>query len=119
MQDFRELKVWQKSHSITLKIYEITKQYPTEEKYGLISQIRRASASIPTNIAEGCGRRGKAEFSRFIDIAFASACETQYLLILSKDLKYLSLDIYENLSLNLVEIKRMLTGLGKKLISEN
>jgi four helix bundle protein len=73
MKDFRDLKVWQKSHELTLLIYRSTKNFPKEELYGLTSQIRRSSSSIPTNIAEGCGRQTNAEFSRFLQIAFGSA----------------------------------------------
>ena len=69
MQDFRKLQVWKKSHDLTLRMYELTSRFPREETYGLTSQIRRACASIPTNIAEGCGRESSAEFTRFLQIA--------------------------------------------------
>lgn len=78
MRDFRELKVWEKSHQLTLAIYKITAIFPREELYGLTIQIRRASASIPANIAEGCGRNGVAELARFLHIAMGSASELEY-----------------------------------------
>jgi four helix bundle protein len=76
MQDFRKLKMWEKAHQLTLAVYKVTVKFPKEETYGLISQIRRAAASIPTNMAEGCGRDTEPEFNRFMQIAMGSACET-------------------------------------------
>ncbi len=75
MRNFKELKVWQKSHQLTLAIYKATGKFPKEEIYGLTSQVRRASASIAANIAEGCGRSGEAELGRFLQIAMGSASE--------------------------------------------
>lgn len=83
--------------------------------YGLTSQIRRASASIPTNISEGCGRDSDADFRRFIQIAFGSACEVEYLLTLTNELKILSINDYDQLNPKVIEIKKMLSGLIKKL----
>ena len=84
MKDFRQLKVWEKSHQLALAIYKVTKEFPKEELYGLTSQIRRASMSIPTNIAEGCGRNTDADFARFLQMAMGSASETEYQLILAR-----------------------------------
>ncbi len=89
-KDFRNLKVWEKSHRLTLQMYKITRSFPKEELYGLTSQIRRASVSVPTNIAEGCGRGSDADFKRFLQIAFGSASEVEYLLLLSTDLQYVN-----------------------------
>lgn len=89
MRDFRELKVWEKAHLLTLKIYNVTKGYPKEELYGLTSQIRRACVSIPTNIAEGCVRSSDADFARFLYIALGSTSELEYLIVLSNDLKFI------------------------------
>ena len=75
MKNFRDLKVWEKSHSLTLDLYSATRAFPPDERFGLISQIRRCSASVPANIAEGCGRRGNGEFHRFLQIATGSASE--------------------------------------------
>jgi len=109
VKDFRKLKVWQKSHLLTLKVYEVTRKFPKDETYGLTAQMRKSSSSIPTNIAEGCGRGGDTEFARFLQIAMGSASELEYELILSRDLHYLSLNEYEDLQQDTVEVKRMLT----------
>jgi four helix bundle protein len=87
MKDFHELKVWQKAHHWTLAIDQITAGFPREESYGLTSQLRRCSSSIPANLAEGCGRNGDAEFARFCSIAMGSASELEYHVLLAKDLK--------------------------------
>ncbi|MGA9994068.1 MAG: four helix bundle protein, partial [Pyrinomonadaceae bacterium] len=89
MRDFREFKVWVKSHDLTLEVYKVTAAFPKEELYGLTSQIRRASASIPANIAEGCGRSGNPELCRFLQISMGSASELEYHLLLAHDLKFL------------------------------
>ena len=86
MKDFRNLVVWQKSHKLTLDVYEATRKFPKEELYGLVSQLRRACSSIPCNIAEGCGRRGNGEFHRFLQIATGSASEVEYQLLLAHEL---------------------------------
>ena len=115
MRDFRELQIWQRSHALTLAIYKATRQFPRDELYGLTSQIRRSSASIPTNIAEGCGRSGEADFARFLQIAMGSASEREYHLILAKDLGYLAESEFDELTSELIEIKRMLNAFIQKL----
>src|SRR5208283_2305006 len=90
MKDFRDLKVWQRAHQITLTIYRCTRDFPREETYGMISQLRRCSASVAANIAEGCGRPGNPEFGRFLGMAMGSASELEYFLLLARDLHYLS-----------------------------
>ena len=115
MNDFRNLKVWELSHKVVLMIYNVTGSFPKEETYGLVSQIRRACTSIPTNISEGCGRDSDADFKRFLQIAFGSSCELEYLLFLSSELKLVSDKDFELLSPKVVEIKKMLIGLIKKL----
>ena len=119
MQDFKKLKVWEKSHRLTLAVYKVTRAFPREEGYGLTSQIRRACASIPANIAEGCGRGGRVEFSRFLRIAMGSASELEYHLLLAHDLNLLSHADYENLATQTVDVKRMLTALDQRLRAEN
>ena len=114
MQDFKGLLVWERAHDLTLRIYELTSRFPREEIYGLTSQIRRASASIPTNIAEGCGRETSAEFARFLQIAMGSASETEYLILLVHDLKYLD-DQYVELIDTIVSVKKMLTALLRNI----
>jgi len=115
MKDFRQLKVWEKSHQLALAIYKATKEFPKEELYGLTSQIRRSSMSIPTNIAEGCGRNTDKEFARFLQIAMGSASETEYQLILARDLEFLATDSYEKLHNDVEEVKRMLASLLKTI----
>ena len=115
MQSFRKLQVWEKSHNLTLRIYKLTSEFPREEIYGLTSQIRRACASIPTNIAEGCGRESSADFARFLQIAIGSASETEYLILLAYDLKYLTADQYAELMDTTVRVKKMLTALVKNV----
>jgi len=115
MKDFRQLKVWEKSHQLALAVYKATKDFPKEELYGLTSQIRRSSMSIPTNIAEGCGRNTDKEFARFLQIAMGSASETEYQLILARDLAFLPTDSYEKLHNEVEEVKRMLASLLKTL----
>jgi len=111
MRDFKTLNVWEKSHKLTLRIYDITKSFPNHELFGITSQIRRASASIPTNISEGCGRQTQREFSRFLGIAFGSAAEAEYLILLSRDLGYFDNQIYSELTEKVEEIKKMLSSL--------
>ena len=115
MKDFRQLKVWEKSHQLALAVYKVTKEFPKEELYGLTSQIRRSSMSIPTNIAEGCGRNTDADFARFLQMAMGSASETEYQLILAHDLDFLPNDSYEQLHNEVEEVKRMLASLLKTL----
>jgi four helix bundle protein len=115
MQDFRKLKVWEKGHALTLAVYKATVKFPREEQYGLTSQIRRASASIPANIAEGCGRGGKAEMARFLQVAMGSASELEYHLLLAHDLTLLEGDEYNSLAAGAVEVKRMLGSLIQKV----
>lgn len=108
MRNFKELKVWHKSHQLCLKVYAITESYPDTEKYGLISQLRRASSSVPTNIAEACGYETSNEFMRFLKIASGSISEVEYLILLSKDLDFLPGDKYEELEEEVNMIKKML-----------
>ena len=115
MKDFHKLKVWERAHHMTLKVYLITQDFPKEELYGLISQMRRSSASVPTNIAEGCGRDSKAETIHFFNVAIGSASELEYQLLLAHDLHYMEDKSYLELSGELVEIRRMLYGLVQKL----
>ncbi len=115
MRNFRELKVWEKSHSLCLSIYKLTKNFPIEEKYGLTSQIRRASSSVPTNIAEGCGHDSDKNFIRFLRIGSGSISEVEYLLFLSKDLEYITKDSYKELLEEVVSIKKMIYSLIKSV----
>jgi len=115
MQSFQDLKVWNESHQLALLLYKITLKFPKEEQFGLISQIRRAVISISTNIAEGCGRGSNPDFNRFLQIALGSASEIESLLILSKDLGYLSKKDFPSLVDQVIEIKKMLASLSIKV----
>jgi four helix bundle protein len=117
MQDFHNLDVWTKAHSLTLTIYRLTKLFPDEERFGLISQHRRSSASIGSNLAEGCVRGSDADFARHVQIAMGSASEAQYQLLLAKDLGYLSADSHFSVDEEITVVKRMLASLLKKLNS--
>jgi four helix bundle protein len=115
MEDFKDLKVWTKAHQLTLAIYQCTRTFPREEIYGLTSQIRRASASIGANIAEGCGRRSDREMKRFVQIARGSANELEYHLLLARDLQFLAVDQFKDLEAKTLEIQRMLASLSQRL----
>ena len=115
MEDFKNLKVWVKAHQLTLAIYESTRKFPRDEIYGLTSQIRRASASIGANIAEGCGRRSDPEMRRFVQIARGSANELEYHLLLARDLQFLTVDEFKDLEAKALEIQRMLAALSQRL----
>jgi len=119
MQDFKNLKVWKKSHELTLKIYKITALFPREEIYGLISQMRRSASSIPTNIAEGSSRNGDSEFARFLFMAMGSASELEYQILLAHDLLFLKLDDYNRLTSEITEIKKMISSLILKLKADS
>ena len=114
MQDFRNLEVWKKAHQLTLDAYRMTETFPRSETFGLSSQIRRAATSIPTNLAEGCGRT-QAEFARFVQIALGSACEVEYQFLLARDLRLIAPDEYERANAKMVNLKRMLQSLLRRV----
>ena len=115
MQDFRKLNVWRKAHELTLAVYEVTRSFPQDERYGLTSQARRAAASIPANIAEGCGRTASGDFARFLNIASGSASELQYHLLLARDLNHLDAPRHQQLTAEVTEVKQMLASLTQKV----
>jgi len=115
MQNFKDLKVWQRSHQFVLELYRVTTSFPKSEVYGLTSQIRRAAASVPTNIVEGCGRSSNAELGRFLWIAMGSAAEVEYQCLLARDLDFMSEIEFTHLSGEIVEIRRMLNALIHKV----
>ncbi|MDQ2855634.1 MAG: four helix bundle protein [Acidobacteriota bacterium] len=118
MRDFREIKVWEKAHGLTLEIYKATSKFPREEMYGLTSQMRRSSSSIPANIAEGFGRGGNTELARFLQIGMGSASELEYHVLLARDLDFLTLTVYGLLQERVIEVKRMLGALLVKVRSD-
>jgi four helix bundle protein len=115
MKNYRELKVWQRSHAFTVALYRATKGFPKDELFGLTSQMRRACTSIPANIAEGCGREGDPELKRFLTIALGSACELDYHILLARELGYLDESVGGTLATEILEIRRMLGSFIQKL----
>ena len=115
MQDFRNLKVWEKAHALTLDVYRETRSFPSDERFGLTSQLRRSCSSTPSNLAEGCARAGDVEFARFVNIALGSASEADYQLLLSRDLNYLNESTYGKLYDQISEVKRMLNSFERSL----
>ena len=118
MKDFRELKVWEKAHDMALRSSRLTENFPKHEVFGLAGQIRRYGASIPADIAEGCGRLGNTELHRFLQIACGSASELEYHLLLARDLGYLSSEDHSSAHKQLLEMKRMLVALTRKVGSD-
>lgn len=118
MRDFKKLSVWQKSHQLTLAIYKSTTFYPKEEMHGLTNQMRRSAASVPSNIAEGCGRNTQSQLAHFLNIGLGSASELEYQLILSKDLGFINDQIFKEQTTQATEVKRMLTSLYQKASSD-
>ncbi len=110
-----DLDVFKKSHSLVLKIYELTKLFPSEERFGLISHIRRSAYSITSNLIEGGNRLGSKEYRQFVGIARGSAAELKYQLFLAKDLGYISVEQYNETADEILEISRMLMGLANAL----
>jgi len=115
VKDYRDLEVWQRSHKLVLFVYAVTRQFPKDEQFGITSQLRRARASIPANLAEGCGRDSDAELKRFIDIAHGSAAETEYFLRLAHDLGIMSAAEPYPAADKIAQIKRMLGAFSRKL----
>ncbi len=119
MQDFHDLKVWEKAHQLTLDVYKATRDFPREEQFGLTSQLRRAASSIPANIAEGCGRNTGPELRRFLEIAMGSASEVEYHILLARDLSMLPLASHQQLNEQTCEVKRMLAAFIVKLKTDH
>jgi len=115
MEDFKDLRVWEKAHHLTLNVCQITRYFPKEEMYGLTSQIRHAAASVGANIAEGCGRRSDGEMRRFLQIARGSANELEYHLLLAKDLQFLQEADFADLEARVLEVQRMLAGFAARV----
>jgi four helix bundle protein len=114
MKDFRNLKVWERAHKLTLLIYKLTKDFPKDKSYGLTNQMRRSSSSIPTNIAKGCGRDSQAELNRFFKLAIGSSSELEYQLILAHDLNYINEKAYQDIVSELSEFRRTLNAFIQK-----
>jgi four helix bundle protein len=115
MRNYKDLVVWEKAHRLTLVVYKSTRAFPKEEKFGLTSQMRRASASIAANLAEGCGRRSDGEMGRFIQIAMGSGAELSYQLLLAQDLGLLEKTMFDGMDSDLSEIMRMMSSLSQSV----
>jgi four helix bundle protein len=115
VKDFKELRVWSKAHELTVLVYKLTRAFPKDEVYGLTSQVRRSAASVGANIAEGCGRHSDGEMTRFLQIARGSASETEYHLLLAKDLGFLQETDFQVAEQAVVVVQRMLTALVQKV----
>ena len=115
MQPFTDLKVWQRSHKLTLDLYRLTASFPSDERFGLVSQIRRAAVSVPANIVEGTKRSHARDYGRFLNIAEGSNAELSYLIILSRDLGFIDKERSRALLVELDEISRMLYVLRQKV----
>jgi four helix bundle protein len=118
MQRFTDLKVWQRSHALTLEMYRVTSSFPDHERFGIVSQLRRAASSVPTNIAEGSKRARNQDYARFLNIAESSTAEVEYLVILARDLGYIGPDVSAPLLREADEIARMLHALRTKVEQE-
>ena len=118
MQRFTELLVWKRSHAAVLEVYRATAHFPSDERFGLTSQLRRAMLSVPTNIAEGSKRVSRQDYGRFLNVAEGSLAEAEYLLMVSADLGYLARQAAAKLIEELTEIARMLSALRKKVTSD-
>lgn len=105
MKDYRKLKVWERAHQLVLSIYEVTSGFPSDEKFGLSSQLRRAAVSIPSNIVEGCGRGNNGDLRRFCEIAMGPAAEVEYQVLLAHDLKMINSSMFDRLNTELIEVK--------------
>jgi len=115
MRDFKQLKVWQKAHRLVLNVYRHTRGFPLDERFGLTAHLLRSAVSVPSNIAEGCGREGDKDLARFLSIAAGSASETEYQLLLARDLGFLDPEQHQDLDALINEVKRMLNAFIQRL----
>jgi four helix bundle protein len=119
VKDFRQLKVWAKSHVLALDIYKATRRFPVEERFALVDQMRRCAVSVPSNLAEGCGRDSDKDFARFVRIAAGSVSELEYQILLACELGYLTQGVYRQLEDQASEVKKMLNSLTQRLTQES
>jgi four helix bundle protein len=115
MHNFKELKVWKAGIEVSKMVFELTRSFPPDERFGLISQMTRAAVSIPSNIAEGCGRRSAKEFFQFLSVSLGSAFELETHIILAKEFNYISDEQHSSLTNRITEVQKMLSGLQKNL----
>ena len=112
-QSFKDIIAWQKAHLFVLQVYQITRSFPAEERYGLCSQFQRAAVSIPANIAEGYKKLSQADKLRFLNISQGSLEECRYYILLAKDLDYITLDCYNELTKSIEDVSRLLNAYSK------
>jgi four helix bundle protein len=117
LKNYKELKVWQKSYQLCLEIYKVTVKMPKEERFGLTSQIRRAAVSVPSNIAEGYGRKTKPDYIRLLYIAYGSNCELETQILLAADIGFIEWSLLKGIQEGIQEVERMLKALIKSLES--
>jgi len=117
MKDHKSLLIWQRSHLLAKKAYLLLKLFPRDERFNLISQMKRSVLSVPTNIAEGCGRQTKKEFKRYLVIASGSLTEFEYLTFFSSEVGYLNQKEYKVLQREIIELKKMITSYKNKVSS--
>jgi len=115
IRTFKDLLVWQKSYEVCLKIYRVSKDFPRIEQYGITPQMRRAALSVPSNIAEGCGRKGTKEFIQALYIAYGSNCELETQIMIARDLNFIDSQKAEELIADIASVERMLKALIKSL----
>ena len=114
-RNYRNLKVWSAAHTLTVRVYNVTRDFPDSERFGLVAQLRRSTASIPANLAEGSAISSEASFANFVEVAYSSASEADYQLLLARDVGYLHSSEYDALEAQIAEIRRMLAALRRTL----
>ena len=119
IHDYQKLNVWKQAHEWVQEVYRNSRDFPKEEKFGLTDQLRRAAVAVPTNLAEGCGRKSERDVSHFIQIAIGSANESEYLILLAKDLGYLRQEKASELTDSIVSIRKQLIAFQKRIESGN
>lgn len=115
MNNYKNLEIWKRSVKLATDIYQITKNFPEEEKYGLVSQLRRCAVSLPSNIAEGAGRGSGKDFKRFVNIAYGSSCELETQLLIAHKLEFVAIDTYKTIENEITEIQKMMFSFANKL----
>jgi four helix bundle protein len=117
MRNYKDLRVWDEAHQLTLAVYRTTQSFPKEERFGLTSQIRRSASSIAANLAEGCGRRSDREMARYVQIAMGSGSELSYHLLLARDLEFLDKESFSQLYTRNERVMKMLSALSARIRS--
>ncbi|MFV9672313.1 MAG: four helix bundle protein [Acidimicrobiia bacterium] len=109
MRNYKRFEIWKQGHELVLSVYDVCRRFPSEERYGLVSQMRRAAVSVPANIAEGSGRPSSADFARFLGIALGSLSEVDYYVVVARDLGYIDDATARSLNSQIADVRRMMT----------